>query len=299
MDQIIKSLQDHWQQNRTQDLEKFALQPRPAGARIETDYKYVAHGDNEQTLNLYFPESAMPKKLPTIIDIHGGGWMYGDRNLNNNYCLYLASLGYAVMAMSYRLFPKVGIKSMVQDIFSSLHWLEDYRSDEFDLSKVLLTGDSAGGHLAALVMEIQSNEKLQQIYGVKPVNFSFSLVAITCGVVEPDQLKSVKDSLMAQAKDVYHQLFIKEGNIPFNFSEVISDGTKMPEVMVIGGGQDRFISQTELLIKLLKDHNYRFTANLIEFDEGPHLGHVFNVSNWEWPESIRVNQKMIEQFIKE
>ena len=35
-------------------------------------------------------------KLPVIIDIHGGGWMYGDKGLNENYCRALADRGYVV-----------------------------------------------------------------------------------------------------------------------------------------------------------------------------------------------------------
>lgn len=83
-----------------------------------------------------------------MVDIHGGGWMYGDRQLNRNYCMYLASRGYAVMGMSYRLVPEVTVAGQVQDVFASLHWLAEHSTEYgFDLSRVLLTGDSAGGHL--------------------------------------------------------------------------------------------------------------------------------------------------------
>ena len=71
------------------------------------------------TLNLYRP-AGVSGPLPTVVDIHGGGWMYGDRQLNRNYCMYLASRGYAVMGMSYRLVPEVTVAGQVQDVFASL-----------------------------------------------------------------------------------------------------------------------------------------------------------------------------------
>lgn len=296
MNSAINKLKQHWEQNLAQDRQKFYYQPKPSGSRLETDYSYVPHGTSYQRLNLYYPEKTGIGLLPTIIDIHGGGWMYGDCNLNNNYCRYLASQGFAVMAMSYRLFPEVGIKAMVQDVFSSLHWLAKYgRGRGFDLRRVLLTGDSAGGHLAALVMAIQQQPKLQEIYQVKSLDFSFNLVAITCGVVEPKNLKQVSDPWFQEVAETYIQLFDQD-QVPYNFSEIIGDGTVKPKVMVIGGGQDRFISQTDFLIGLLQKNHYHFITKLWTKDQGTHLGHVFNVSNWEWPESIETNQAMLKEF---
>ena len=71
----------------------------------------------------------MSGPLPTVVDIHGGGWMYGDRHLNRSYCMYLASRGYAVMGMSYRLVPEVTVAGQVQDVFASLRWLAEHGSE--------------------------------------------------------------------------------------------------------------------------------------------------------------------------
>lgn len=100
------------------------------------------------TLNLYRPLGA-DGSLPVIVDIHGGGWMYGDRELNQAYCMYLASQGWAVMGMSYRLLPEVDLREQIQDVFASFHWLERHAGTYgLDLDRLCLTGDSAGGHLA-------------------------------------------------------------------------------------------------------------------------------------------------------
>ena len=59
--------------------------------------------DEFRKFNIYKPESEN-KNLPLIIDIHGGGWVYGDKDLNDEYASYLASKGYNVVTFSYRLF---------------------------------------------------------------------------------------------------------------------------------------------------------------------------------------------------
>lgn len=111
--------------------------------------------------------------------------MYGDKELNQRYCEYIASQGYCVMGMTYTLLPKTDLQGIVKEIFTSMHWLERHGEIRgFDLSKVLLTGDSAGGHLTSLIICIQQTEKLQKIYGVTPLKFNFSAAAICNGVCE-------------------------------------------------------------------------------------------------------------------
>ncbi|UKI14322.1 MAG: hypothetical protein L6V85_09755 [Clostridiales bacterium] len=44
------------------------------------------------------PRVRKTKKLPVIIDIHGGGWMYGDKDLNAPYCEALAKRGFVVVS---------------------------------------------------------------------------------------------------------------------------------------------------------------------------------------------------------
>ena len=111
--------------------------------------------------------------------------MYGDRELNRNYCMALAAQGYAVMGMSYRLLPQVNLRGQVQDVFASLRWLEEHGGEHgFDLSRVLLTGDSAGGHLAGLTACIQKSPALQALYGVQPLKREFTALAIAHGVCD-------------------------------------------------------------------------------------------------------------------
>ena len=99
-------IEKKWRENGRKDALRLARQPRPEGVAAEAGLAYLPDGDPMHTLNLYRPEGAQGP-LPTVVDIHGGGWMYGDRELNRNYCMALAAQGYAVMGMSYRLLPQV------------------------------------------------------------------------------------------------------------------------------------------------------------------------------------------------
>ena len=103
--------------------------------------------DEFRKFNIYKPESEN-KNLPLIIDIHGGGWVYGDKDLNDEYASYLASKGYNVVTFSYRLLTMTNLKGMVNDIFTFFNHIyknKDLYKLSFD--NVMISGDSAGGRV--------------------------------------------------------------------------------------------------------------------------------------------------------
>ena len=56
-------------------------------------------------LDIYRPRDA-EGKIPVIIDVHGGGWVYGDKVLYSHYCMDMARRGFAVVNFNYRLAPR-------------------------------------------------------------------------------------------------------------------------------------------------------------------------------------------------
>ncbi|EPD02446.1 Esterase/lipase, partial [Lacticaseibacillus paracasei subsp. paracasei CNCM I-2877] len=102
-DDILAKIQAGWAQTAARDKARYADERVPEDVHWKTEYRYENSADPQQTLNLYYPAKRRNATLPTVIDVHGGGWFYGDRNLNRNYCRYLASQGYAVMGMGVSL----------------------------------------------------------------------------------------------------------------------------------------------------------------------------------------------------
>lgn len=121
------------------DLQKFETE-----VKVDT-YNYVDDNHPLHQLNIYTNKNNN-KLSPLIIDIHGGGWIYGDKDTNGLLCMDFAKRGFIVMSMSYRLLPENKLIDMVQDIFASINFL--YSLNEkypIDFSNVIMMGDSAGG----------------------------------------------------------------------------------------------------------------------------------------------------------
>lgn len=168
-----------WKKIGRSDKERLDKQTLYPGIKEEC-FSYVNDKKEFHKLNVYRPENN-DSTLPLIIDIHGGGWACGNKETNKKYNYYLASHGNIVISMSYIDLSTHGkLIDSIHDIFTSLEWIIDNKNTlNYDENKIMLTGDSSGGHLSFLVASIQNNGDLQGIFGISPLDLKFSCVALT------------------------------------------------------------------------------------------------------------------------
>ena len=69
-------LNKNWENTAKNDAKRIASQTEPEGLVKILDIPYIDDGEKAHLLDIYYPE-VTTEKLPIIIDIHGGGWMYG------------------------------------------------------------------------------------------------------------------------------------------------------------------------------------------------------------------------------
>lgn len=78
-----------WKMNTRADEKRIATQTPDIGVTIRSDVLYVADGHCLYTLGIFYPDN-LTEKLPIIMNIHGGGWMSGDKKVNRNFCIKFA-----------------------------------------------------------------------------------------------------------------------------------------------------------------------------------------------------------------
>lgn len=108
-------------------------------------------------LDLYLPKN-VKGKIPVIINIHGGGWVYGTKETYQFYGLGMAKRGFAFVNPNYKLGPEVKFPKELDQVNEYIHWVADH-ADEYNLDKnnVFLIGDSAGGQMAEQYTAILTN----------------------------------------------------------------------------------------------------------------------------------------------
>lgn len=93
-----------------------------------------------------------PTGCPTLLQVHGGGWVIGDkREQGRPLMLALAARGWVCFAPNYRLSPRATFPDHLVDVKRALAWVREHGHEYgADPGFVVLTGGSAGGHLVAL-----------------------------------------------------------------------------------------------------------------------------------------------------
>ena len=120
---------------------------------VEKDVVYRVFQDTSLTMDLYFPEQRGTQS-PLIIYIHGGGWYSGDKatGIGLNNMPELVRRGYVVASINYRLAPRYMFPAQIEDVEYAVDFLRNNASTHrIDPANIGVMGESAGGHLAALL----------------------------------------------------------------------------------------------------------------------------------------------------
>ena len=118
------------------------------GYRLVPNITYLRAGGLDLKLDVYQPRAATAPS-PTLFYIHGGGWTNGSKEISALTFLPYLEMGWAVVNLEYRMADVAPAPAAVEDCRCALRWV--YRNAEqynFDLDKLVVTGNSAGGHLA-------------------------------------------------------------------------------------------------------------------------------------------------------
>ena len=150
------------------DLPRSAFWHDPDTVDAICDLPYLPDGGTDRTagqvrghlLDVYLPHDATVRgghTLPVYIDIHGGGFTYGYKELNRNFNTHLAARGFAVFSLNYRPAPQTDLKGQLADVQAALRWIHANLADyPVDPNAVFVTGDSAGGALVCGVYSLAS-----------------------------------------------------------------------------------------------------------------------------------------------
>ena len=118
------------------------------GYRIIPNITYLRASGWDLKLDVYQPRATTVPN-PTLVYFHGGGWTNGSKESSALIFLPYLEMGWTVVNVAYRLADVAHAPAAVEDCRCALRWI--YRNAgqfNFDLDRIVLTGNSAGGHLS-------------------------------------------------------------------------------------------------------------------------------------------------------
>lgn len=119
-------------------------------------------GRHKLLLDVYRSADAGPKS-PVLLQVHGGGWVLGSKNDQGIPIMrHMAARGWVCVNANYRLSPRATFPDHLIDLKRAVAWIRAHAADYGgDPDFVVVTGGSAGGHLAAL-LALTANDPMYQ-----------------------------------------------------------------------------------------------------------------------------------------
>ncbi len=270
---LIKIMQMVWKFCDNGDKKKHLKQTPPENIEGIYDIPYIDDGNRYHMLDIYYPESTTGK-LPAIIDIHGGGWMYGEKSLNEYYCKSLSSRGFIVFNISYRLVPDVTVNEQLCDIMEALRWIgSNMKNYPCDAESIMLTGDSAGGQLAVYSAVLLQSSELREVFGTISADIDLDALLLTSPV---SYMKG--GVISAYTKIMWGKDYRNKSLYEYMNLDEIIDYAKLPPTYLITSSGDLLAhTQTCRAAELLKSKGVNCTLRDYGKYNGKKLAHVFSV----------------------
>ena len=276
-----------------------AFAEAPAYADLISDIAYIDDGDSNHTLDIY--GSAKDEATKTVVEVHGGGFIGGNKTTNTDHSIVFADAGYVVVTPDYSKIPRgVSFPDVIRELFTVYQWVDDHAEEyHIDTNNIFLSGDSAGGYYVLISMAIMHDPDLQAYFGVTPPSFEFSGYVTTCpaadimihrenlgedkkgpaaymantigaDILMDDELMSHLDLFNCVAPSVFEGLYMMT---------TPADNTTGEDVLKF----DAYLTEQGV------DHILKSYEN-----QENELLHVFNISHTDWVESIAANQDEID-----
>jgi len=238
----------------------------PLLAEVRMNVEYARRGDLSLKLDAHVPDGAGP--FPAVILVHGGGWEEGEKA-----GIFVAPLlpvldrsGLAWFTIDYRLTPKYTYPAPMEDVQDAIRWVKKHAKEyRVDPNRIVLMGESAGGHLVALV-------------AARPT--ADTSVAAVVPFYTPTDLNGVIDEI-PDAQRLMHQLFGVQ-NFDENARKRLKEASPityvrrgLPPFLMICGTEDKILyKQSTKMCEQLKAAGTACDFYTVD-------GGIHGVMNWE------------------
>lgn len=253
----------------------------PPGVVARTDLRYGPGPD--ERFDLFLPPPGTPLKPLTIVWIHGGGFVAGDKSSVANWLKVLAGRGYPVVSVEYTRGASRAYPLPVRQANAALAHLQTQAAAlGIDPGALVLGGDSAGAHIASQLALSLTNQRYAEALGVKPAVGPQALKAmlLTSGIYDMPDL-SGGGLIGAFLRSAFHGY---TGEIDPSkvkrielFSIPANADARFPPSFITGGNGDPLTHQGKALARRLEELGVETDTLFFPDDHRPPLAHEYQL----------------------
>jgi acetyl esterase/lipase len=248
---------------------------RPGVERIR-NLSYGAHGRRNR-LDVYRPKGG-PGGRPVIVQVHGGAWIVGDKQQQGLPLVYtLAAQGWVCVSINYRLSPRSTFPDHIVDVKRALAWVKAHIAEYGgDPDFVVITGGSAGGHLASLAALTAGDPELQP--GFEDADTSVAACVPFYGVYDFTNRSGVgRPDLRGLLERLVMKKPFAEARAAYDRASPMSHvSAEAPPFLVIHGANDTLVpvAEARFFVELLRKAS-RAPVAYVELPQAQHAFEVF------------------------
>jgi acetyl esterase/lipase len=247
---------------------------------VHRNLEYAPYG-KRGLLDVYLPADpeARVEKAPVLLQVHGGGWTIGSKDQQGIPLMqYLAAKGWVCVAINYRLAPRDPFPAQIIDVKRAIAWIKEHIAEYGgDPDYLVITGGSAGGHLATLAALTPGDPAFQP--GFEDADTSVQAAVPHYGVYDFAASTGMRKSELMRdtflAPKVVRKRWSEDPDVFEAGSPLLQVDVDAPDFFVIHGTNDTLVpvEQARLFVELLKERSKR----TVVYAELPGAQHAFDV----------------------
>jgi acetyl esterase/lipase len=258
----------------------WAFKMRHPDVKVVRDIPYIDDGNPKHKLDIYLPKNPAlgMTPAPVLLQIHGGGWIIGNKREQALPLMNLmAARGWVCVTTNYRLSPKATFPDHLLDLKHVVKWIrEEIHNYGGDPEFIVATGGSAGGHLSSL-LTLTANDPAYQP-GFESVDTSLAGCVPFYGVydftdthglqVHRGLLDVLQKTVLKKSLETDRDAFLRASPMHRIHSDV-------PPMFVIHGDQDGLapVEEARHFVKLLRESS----KSPVVYAEIPGAQHAFDI----------------------
>lgn len=230
---------------------------------------YGPYGD-WNLLDIYYTRDTKEQK-PAIVNIHGGAWVYGSKEVYQYYCMGLAQRGFAVVNCNYRLAPENKYPAALEDINRILCFLKEKGKDYYvDTDNLFIVGDSAGAQLSSQYLAVFTNPAFAELFDFTPPDVNIRAAALNCGIY--DARKCAENNLDAPFMEYIGKAAVESLD---TMKYLTAD---FPPSYIMSAENDFLLANAEPMYEHLRSLGVPCEIKIYGSKEQEEIAHVFHIN---------------------
>ncbi|HLV08800.1 MAG TPA: alpha/beta hydrolase [Halanaerobiales bacterium] len=258
--------------------QKLTVEKREFGVWLDTDITYsqvpgwAGRTTRDLKLSIIRPSKDLDRLLPVIVWVCGGAWLSMDWNVHLAEFVTLAKQGYVIASVEYRTSNQACFPAQLEDVKAAIRYLRaNSQKYQIDPERIGVMGESAGGHLAALIgttgenREFDRGENLEQSSAVQAVCDWYGVVDLW-ELTIPGNGGNISNQAATIAYQLLGEGALENREISAKANPLSYISKKTPPFLILHGNQDQVVplKQSEKLYKALQKQNITTEFYIIE-----------------------------------